>query len=137
MTFLVIDSTRHWLSISSLFLKQVKQKGHQCPDYTYFFFLLLSKTILVPPSEISEGIYCMSLCLKQVKLKRRQCPDYTYFFILLLYKTILVPPSEISGSIYCMFLCLCQFFCPSVYLFQFDLSPFLRNLIVMSHLLPS
>ena len=33
MTFLVIDSTRHWPSISNLFLENIKVKGCQCPYY--------------------------------------------------------------------------------------------------------
>ena len=32
MTLLVINGTRHWLSISNLFLKNIKAKGHQCPE---------------------------------------------------------------------------------------------------------
>ena len=31
--FLVIDGTRHWLNISNRFLKSIKVKGHQRPDY--------------------------------------------------------------------------------------------------------
>ena len=31
--FLVIDGTRHWLSISNLFSKNLKVKGSQCFGY--------------------------------------------------------------------------------------------------------
>ena len=33
MTFLVVDSNRHWQCISNLSLKNIKVKGTQCPDY--------------------------------------------------------------------------------------------------------
>ena len=33
MTFLVIYGTSHWLNISNRFLKNIKVKGRQCPDY--------------------------------------------------------------------------------------------------------
>ena len=33
MTFLVVNGRRHWLSISNLFLNNIKVKGRQYPDY--------------------------------------------------------------------------------------------------------
>ena len=49
MTYLVIDGTRHWPSISKLFLKKSKVTVFQCPVYYNFrvstnssVFLLLS-----------------------------------------------------------------------------------------------
>ena len=32
-TFLVIEDTRHWLSVPNFFKKNIKVKGRQCPDY--------------------------------------------------------------------------------------------------------
>ena len=54
MTYLVIDGTRHWPSISKLFLKKSKVTVFQCPVYYNFrvstnssVFLLLSYYYLV------------------------------------------------------------------------------------------
>ena len=33
LTFSLIDGTRHWLSIQTSFLKNIRVKGRQCPDY--------------------------------------------------------------------------------------------------------
>ena len=51
MTFLILDDTRHWLSISNLSLKNMKVKGRQSPDhllYVDFFsnFVKLSETVV-------------------------------------------------------------------------------------------
>ena len=41
LTVLARDGTRHWLSISNVFLKNIKVKGSRCLDYEVYFVLII------------------------------------------------------------------------------------------------
>ena len=59
MTFLIIDGTRHWPSIWHLFLKNIKVKGHQYPDYlfskciqdSWILLIIIADNIAVRPKK--------------------------------------------------------------------------------------
>ena len=69
MNFLVINGTRHWLSIPSIFMKNIKVKGRQCPDCKTDIFLI-SKAKL--DSFFPAGQFIMKGYRKPFRLDRNQ-----------------------------------------------------------------
>ena len=65
MTFLVTDSTRHWLNISNLVLRNIKVKWRQCSDYNLKKTFSKSSPIMRTPVE--EFSNCFFLNCQTVK----------------------------------------------------------------------